>query len=534
MQPFQTCARDVKVQSVMCSYNALNGLPTCADPYILQDILRDHWNWTAPGQYITTDCDSLESAYGYQHYADTRQEVVADALEAGTDLNCGTYYQNFLPSAFTQGLFNQSAIDQAVVRLYSALIRTGYFDPASSSPYRSLGFSDVATANSTALALKAAEEGMILLKNDGFLPLSLPQGRNTSVALIGTWANATTLMQGNYAGVAPFLNGPLTVAQKTPGINAIYGGSGGDPTTDGWTQALRAAQQADIVMFLGGTTESIASESNDRNTINWTGADVDLAELVASQGKPTIVVSGGDQLDQTPFLNNPNISAIVSIGYPGQDGGTALWNILLGKVAPAGRLPVTQYPANYVNEVEMTDMALRPNSTTGNPGRTYIWYDNATMPFGYGLHYTNFTAAFSNQSSTQSYDISNIVNSCDNTTYPYLDLCPFTTVNMTVANTGSVSSDFVTLLFISGEYGPQPYPLKQLVAYERLFKVSGGASQSVSLPLTLSSLKRHDDRGNAVVYPGEYSLLLDVPTQATLNFTLTGQQTVIDEWPQPR
>ena len=111
------------------------------------------------------------------------------------------------------------------------------------------------------------------------------------MALIGTWANATTVMQGNYAGVAPFLDGPLLVAQRTPGINAIYGGSGGDPTTDGWTQALRAAQRADIVIFAGGTTESTASEDNDRDGINWTGADVDLAELVASQGKPTIVLS---------------------------------------------------------------------------------------------------------------------------------------------------------------------------------------------------------------------------------------------------
>lgn len=534
MQPFQTCARDVKVNSIMCSYNALNGVPTCADPYILQDVLRDHWNWTAPGHYVTTDCDSLESAYGYQHYADTREQVVADAIKAGTDLNCGTYYQNFLPSAFSEGLFNQSKIDQAVIRLYSALIRLGYFDPASSSEYRSLGFSDVATPNSSALALQAAQEGIVLLKNDGLLPLSLPSGQNTSVALIGTWANATTLMQGNYAGVAPYLNGPLTVAQKTPGINVIYGGSGGDPTTDGWTQALRAAQQADIVVFAGGTTESVASEGNDRNTINWTGADVDLAELVSSQGKPTIVLSMGDQLDATPFLNNPNINAIVWGGYPGQDGGTAIWNVILGKAAPAGRLPVTNYPANYVNEIEMTDMALRPNDTTGSPGRTYLWYNNATLPFGYGLHYTNFTTTFADSNSSQSFDISDIVNSCDNGTYPYLDLCPFTTVNVSVENTGSVSSDFVTLMFISGEYGPQPYPLKQLVAYERLFNVTGGASQTANLPLTLGSLKRHDEQGNAIVYPGEYSLLVDVPTQATFNFTLTGQQTTIDQWPQPR
>lgn len=537
MQPFQECARDSKVGSIMCSYNALDGTPTCADSYILQDVLRDHWNWTEPSNYVTTDCDSLESAYGYQHYASTREQVVADALLAGTDLNCGTYYQNFLGSSYSQGLFNQSAIDQAVTRLYSALIRLGYFDPPSATPYRYLSFSDVSTPNSSALALKAAEEAIVLLKNDGILPLELPTNQNTTIAFIGGWANATTLMQGNYHGVAPYLHSPLQAAQNLSNVHAVYGGTGGDPTTDGWSQAYQAAQQADLVIYAGGTTESDASEGLDRNTINWTGAKVDLVSWLASLGKPTIVLTMGDQLDQSPFLKNENISAIVWGGYPGQDGGTALMNVLTGKVNPAGRLPVTQYPANYINEVAMTDMGLRPNESNGNPGRTYMWYDNATLPFGYGLHYTNFTASFSgsNASSTPSFDISTLVSSCANATYPYLDLCPvagLSPAKIMVRNTGSTTSDFVTLMFIAGKYGPQPSPIKQLVAYQRLFAISGGQAHTASLNLTLGSLARRDELGNAVLYPGEYSLLVDVPTQATFNFTLTGNQVTIDQWPQ--
>lgn len=89
-------------------------------------------------------------------------------------------------------------------------------------------------------------------------------------------------------------------------------------------------------------------------------------------------------------------------------------------------------------------------------------------------------------------------------------------------------------LFITGQYGPQPYPIKQLVAYERLFNVTGGSSQTASLNITLGSLARRDEQGNAVLYPGDYALLVDVPTQATYNFTLTGSQTTIDHWPQPR
>ena len=200
MPTFQTCARDAKVSSIMCSYNALNGTSTCLDPYLLQDILRDHWNWTQPNHYVTTDCDSLESSYGYQHYADSREQTVADALIAGTDLNCGTYYPQHLPQAFSSGLFNQSVIDQAISRLYSALIKLGYFDSASSSHYRAYTFADVATNQSTALALRAAEESIVLLKNDGLLPLQLPQGKNITIAIAGGYANATTNLQGNYQG----------------------------------------------------------------------------------------------------------------------------------------------------------------------------------------------------------------------------------------------------------------------------------------------------------------------------------------------
>jgi len=538
MQPFQTCARDAGVASIMCSYNALNGMPTCLDPYILQDVLRDHWNWTAPENYVTTDCDSLESAYGYQHYDDTREQTVADALNAGVELNCGTYYPSHLPAAFSQGLFNQSQIDQAVMKLYSALIRLGYFDPASATPYRSLGFSDVATPSASALALKSAEEGIVLLKNDGTLPLSVSSEQNTTIAFIGGWANATTQMQGNYAGIAPYLVSPLQAAERTPGINVLYGGTGGDPTTDGWDEAYDAAQQADVVIYAEG---SAPAEGADRDRINWTGSKVDLVSWLASIGKPTIVLNMGDQLDNAPFLANPNISAIIWGGYPGQDGGTALMNIITGKTAPAGRLPVTEYPGSYVNEVAMTNMNLRPNATTGDPGRTYKWYDNATLPFGYGMHYTNFTASFTagntSDSMQQSYSIQSLISSCTNTTTPtsYLDLCPFPDpVHITVSNTGFTSSDYVTLLFVSGAHGPKPYPLKQLVAYQRLFDTAPDASQTATLNLTLGSLARYDENGNQVLYPGEYRLLVDVPTQATWDFKLVGEESVLDHWPQPR
>jgi xylan 1,4-beta-xylosidase len=210
-------------------------------------------------------------------------------------------------------------------------------------------------------------------------------------------------------------------------------------------------------------------------------------------------------------------------------GGDAFVNILTGKTAPAGRLPVTQYPADYINQVEVTDMALRPNKTSGNPGRTYKWYDGAVAPFGYGLHYTNFSIKAAALSQT-SFDIANLTSKCN---AQYMDLCPFGSFKVNVTNTGKTASDFVTLGFISGNFGEKPYPLKELVAYQRLFNVTAGSTKTATLNVTVGSLSRRATNGDLVLYPGDYSMLLDVPTAAVLNFTLTGSPVTLESWPQP-
>ncbi|KAH6648906.1 beta-glucosidase [Truncatella angustata] len=529
MQPFKACARDAKVASIMCSYNALNGVPTCASSYILQDVLRDHWNWTDDGFYVVSDCDAIQNVYMPHDYSPTREGAAADSLNAGTDLDCGTYYQTHLPAAYGRGLVDDAVIDQALVRLYSAQIRLGVFDPASSTAYRSLTFSDVNTPEAQDLALKAAEEGIVLIKNDGTLPLDIPSNGTLKIAFVGSWSNATAAqMQGNYAGIAPFVHNPLYAASQLPNVQVLFGGSPGDPTTGGYPAVLAAASAADVVFYVDGSN---SGESADRNLIRWSGERRDIMTLVAGLGKPFVLLQMGDQLDDAPFLNQENVSAILWAGFPGQAGGDAIMNIVTGKTAPAGRLPVTQYPEEYVRLVPMTDMGLRPNETSGNPGRTYQWYDGATVPFGSGLHYTDFEVSLHEEDDGEapSWAISDLLDGCAEN---YKDLCPFRSVAVRVENTGGVASDFVTLGFVAGEHGPVPYPIKQLVAYERLFGVAPGSAATASLNLTLGSLGRHDEAGNLVLYPGSYSLLVDVPTQATWNFTLSGDETVLEEWPQ--
>lgn len=236
----------------------------------------------------------------------------------------------------------ESDLDTALIRQYSSLVRLGYFD-GEAVPYRSLTWDNVSTPYAQQLAYKAAVEGITLLKNDGLLPLKISNG--TSIALIGGWANATDQMLGNYDGIPPYYHSPLYAAQQTGAtVNfAPYPGGQGDPTTDNWLHAWDAANKSDVIIYAGGVDNSVEAEGMDRVSIAWTGAQLDMIGQLAMYGKPVIVLQmGGGQLDSSPIANNPNISALLWGGYPGQDGGVALLDIIQGKTAPAGRLPTTR------------------------------------------------------------------------------------------------------------------------------------------------------------------------------------------------
>jgi beta-D-xylosidase 4 len=516
---------------------------------LLQTILREHWGWTNEEQWVTSDCDAVQNIYLPHEWSATREQAVADSLIAGTDLDCGVYMQNHLPGAFAQNLVNETTLDQALVRQYSSLVRLGWFDSADSQPYRQLGWDAVATNASQQLARRAATEGIVLLKNDGVLPLSL---KDKSVGLFGDWANATTQLLGtssfygilpctlltnigNYAGEPTYLHGPL-YALQAQNITVNYAGGRpggqGDPTTNRWLNLKPTIDASDVLIYVGGIDNNVEEEGHDRSSLAWTGAQLDVIGQLADSGKPTIVVTmGGGQIDSSPIANNPNISALLWAGYPGQDGGSAIVDILTGKAAPAGRLPQTQYPSSYISEVPMTDMALRPGNN--NPGRTYKWYnDTPVFEFGFGMHYTNFSAVIST-SLDESYTIADLISRCPSINSTNLNRCLFGSVEVDVTNTGPTASDYVVLGFIAGDFGPSPQPKKSLVSYQRLFNIAGGASSTATLNLTLASLARVDEMGNKVLYPGNYSLLIDNGPLAVANFTLTGDQKVLENWPQP-
>jgi beta-D-xylosidase 4 len=524
LPPFQSCVRDAKVGSVMCSYNAVNGIPSCADTYLLQTVLRDYWGFD-DNRWVTSDCDAVANFIDHKFSPDL-PHAAATAIIAGTDVDCGSTFGNNLGAALNMSLVNVSTIQNALTRQYTSLVRLGYFDPAASQPYRQLAWTDVNTPAAQNLAYQAAVEGITLLKNDGTLPLAASIKK---LAFIGPWAGATNQMQGNYAGVAPFLISPFAAAQ-TAGFNATLtaGTAINSNSTSGFAAAIAAAQAADAIIYAGGIDVSIEAEAMDRDTIVWPGNQLNLIAQLAALGKPLVVLQfGGGQVDDAALKSNGNVNAILWGGYPGQSGGTAVVDVLRGKVSPAGRLTTTQYPANYVNEVPMTDMSLRPSPT--NPGRTYKWYTGTpTYQFGSGLSYTEFKLELSGKAS---YNIQALVAAGKAAGGP-LDLAVFDTFEVGVSNTGKVASDYVVLGFVKTTAGPAPFPNKELVAYTRVKGVGAGKSATASLKVTLGGIARVGTDGSAVLHPGEYTLLVDVPTAVTHSFQLTGTQEQITEWPE--
>jgi beta-D-xylosidase 4 len=530
LPPFKQCARDSNVGSIMCSYNRVNGTPACANPYLMQTILREHWNWTSHNNYVVSDCNAVHNIYADHHWLQNAAQAAGAAFNAGTDNVCeaGGWSTDVI-GAYNQSLVSETVLNKALERQYEGLVRAGYFD-GTLDPYRSVGWKDVITEDALALAHQAATDGIVLLKNDGTLPAKLPA--NKTIAVIGFWADNQNAMLGNYYGRPPFWRTPLYAAQQL-GVKINYVNGPLNGTAGNITAAINAAAASDIVFYFGGIDGSIENEDRDRTTITWPDSQLSLINSLSALGKPTVVVQLGTQVDDTPLLQNKNISAILWAGYPGMYGGEAVFDIITGTKAPAGRLPITQYPGNYTSQVPLTNMNLRPSANS--PGRTYKWYNNAVLPFGYGLHYANFTLSFANQQNTTRrnppvYQSNLLLADCK---LPYKDLCPFPSIPIRVKNTGNTTSDFVALAFMSTQQGPAPYPLKELVSYKRLRGVMPGEERVIELELTFGNFARVDDNGNTVLYSGAYCLGLDVPEQSKTCFEILGGDQVFDKWPQP-
>lgn len=508
----------------MCSYNSINGVPACANTFLMGSILRDHWK-RDENNYITSDCEAVLDVSQNHHYASSNGAGTALTFNAGMDTSCEYSGSSDIPGAWNSGALNESTVDRVLSGLYHGLVRAGYFD-GSAAVYAKLGASNVNTKAAQQLARQAASDGIVMLKNNKTLPLSLNPG--TKVAMIGFWANDSRKLQGGYSGPAPFLHSPVYGAQQL-GLS-VKTSTGPvlqiNTASDTWTtNALAAANGSDYILYFEGQDTSAAAEGVDRLSLAWPEAQITLINKLSGLRKSLVIVQMGDMLDNTPLLTNKGVNSILWASWPGQDGGSAVIDIISDAKAVAGRLPVTQYPTNYTN-LPMTVMNLRPGGS--NPGRTYRWYSTPVQPFGYGLHYTSFKASLNYF--TPSFSTQDLLEDCSN---DFPDTCPLPPLSIKVGNTGNRTSDFVALVFIKSTNSPKPYPIKTLTAYRRIRDIAPGLTKDASLEWTLGSVARYDGEGDTVLYPGNYQILLDEPVQARLNFTLIGTEAVLDKWPTP-
>jgi beta-glucosidase-like glycosyl hydrolase len=518
MPAFQSCVSEGRASGVMCSYNAVNGIPSCADKLFNEGILREAWGFDG---YITSDCGAVEVIMNNHHYTNTTDETCAVAMTAGTDLDCGSFYTSNLPSAVAAGSVTEEQVKTALSHLFSVRMRLGQFDPPEMQPYKSLPPSVVNSAAHQELALDAARQAIVLLKNTG---ATLPLDAKTikTLAVVGPNANATTVMQGNYYGVAPYLVSPVAGLSKYASVTYVEGCSIAGNTTVGFDAAVDAASAADATVIVVGLDQTQEAEMNDRTIIWWPGVQGEFISRVAAAAKgPVVVVSlNGGPIDMSAEKTSTDVDAMLWAGYPGQSGGTAIAEILFGDSVPGGRLPYTIYPSSFitVSNVSMFNMNMRPNPAWNYPGRGYRFYTGEPVyPFGYGLSYTSFSVSWG-VSPARTVSSGPILEFLE--AYPTMQgavaptsasgrAATLTSFSVTVRNTGEVGGDYVALAYVvPPEAGVNGEPLKYLIGFERVF-LEAGASASVFFPVTVRDLTRIDEGGARVASIGEHMLVVE-------------------------
>ncbi|KAL5560984.1 hypothetical protein UlMin_030731 [Ulmus minor] len=513
--PFRMCVKEGKVASVMCSYNKVNGVPTCADPNLLKKTVRGQWRLDG---YIVSDCDSVGVFYNTQHYTSTPEEAAADAIKAGLDLDCGPFLAQHSEDAVKKGLLNEVDINNALINTLTVQMRLGMFDgEPSAQPYGNLGPQDVCTPSNQFLALEAATQGMVLLKNHRTsLPLSTR--RHRTVAVIGPNSDVNVTMIGNYAGVACGYTTPLQGIERY--TRAIHQIGCADVACSGdqlFEAATNAASQADATILIMGLDQSIEAEFKDRAGLLLPGRQQELVTKVAaaSKGPVVLVLMSGGPIDVTFAKNDPRISGILWAGYPGQAGGIAISDVVFGISNPGGKLPMTWYPQEYLTNLPMTAMDMRSRPSKGYPGRTYRFYNGPVVyPFGYGLSYTKFVHSIASAPTVVSVPLDGHRKPQNTTTLGKAIRVTHTRCNklslgvhVDVKNMGNRDGTHSILVFSKPPAGNGHWaPHKQLVAFEKVH-VPAGSQQRVQINIHICKFLSVVDRSGIRRIPmGEHNL----------------------------
>jgi beta-glucosidase len=509
--PFEKIIARTAVSAVMPSYNEIDGVPGSANVWLLQKVLRGEWGFKGA---VVSDYYAIEDLQRLHHIAATPEEAARLALTAGVDIDLpspGAYAT--LTQQVLDGRVAVSRIDAAVRRLLTLKFRAGLFEHPFADPEAAQAITNNSEAR--ALALKSAQRSIVLLKNDGILPLQLPAGKTPVIAVIGP--NAAVARLGGYAGQPPLTVSILDGVRAKVGARAKVVFAQGVKITvndDWWAnevqladpkenhrlieEAAAAARGADQIILAIGDTEQTSREGwapthlGDRDSLDLVGEQQALFVALRALGKPLVVVLINGRPTSTVTIAE-QANALLEGWYLGEQGGNAMADVLFGAVNPGGKLPVTiprsvgQLPMFY---------NVKPSARRG-----YLFDTVAPLyPFGFGLSYTTFEIGAPQLSSDR------------------IGVDGSVTVSVPVRNTGSRAGDETVQLYVHQLVGSVTRPIKELKAFERV-SLAAGETKTVTFTLTPETFRMWNIDMQRIVETGAFELMVG-PNSVDLKTTV--------------
>ncbi|HEX7061319.1 MAG TPA: glycoside hydrolase family 3 N-terminal domain-containing protein [Woeseiaceae bacterium] len=516
--PFRAVVQRTGIRAVMPSYNEIDGVPSHVNSWLLGDVLRGEWGFEG---MVVSDYYAIEQLVDLHHVFGDLTHAAAAALRAGVDVDLpdGRAYVH-LPAALDAGLITRADIDQAVRRLLEVKFRAGLFE----APYADAEHAEAVTNTRKArtLARRAAERSMVLLANDGVLPLALDD--LNKIAVIGP--NADVARLGGYYGVPPITVSLLEGVRERVGDRADVVFAKGVKITendDWWAdevdladsqenrkliqEAVEVARDSDVIVLAIGGNEQTSREGwadshlGDRASLELVGQQQELFDALHALGKPIVVVLiNGRPLATVQIAEEAN--ALIEGWYLGEQGGNALARVLFGDVSPGGKLPVTI--PREVGQLPMFYNA-KPSARRG-----YLFASTGPLfPFGWGLSYTTFELSPPELSAAEI--------PADGTVE----------VRVTVTNTGDRTGDETVQLYLHDRVSSVTQPVKELKRFERV-TLEPGEQRIVTFSLGPEDFRLWNIDMREVIEPGEFEIMTgpnSVDLQSTV-LTVTGGGTV--------
>lgn len=508
LPPFKA-AVEAGADTVMCSFNALNGVPGCANHYTETEILKKEWGFDG---FIESDYTAVTETINHGTAAGDA-DAGAQALMAGTDSEMvSTTIRDHGEELLADGRISERRLDDAVRRILRVKFRAGLFERPYVDQAKAVDPASFLTAADRRAARTAAARSMVLLQNEG---QTLPLDPTKDTAVIGPLADSQHDMLGTWSGkgedadavsvltgITDGSSGTTTYAQGCALSNdepPAYDPADDCPTDAGFAAAVAAASAADQVVLAVGETKEMSGEAATRSTLDLPGRQQELIDAIAATGKPFVVVLfNGRPLTLTDVVDSA--PAVLEAWFPGVEAGHAVADVVFGKVNPGGKLPVTfpqrlgQVPIYYNHEP-----TGRPCDVTQKYNSRYrdLRSCDPLFAFGHGLSYTTFDVTDLRLSRATVSRKGRVV------------------ASMKVTNTGDVAGDEVAQLYLRDPVASISQPVRRLRGFERV-TLRPGASTTVRFTLDASDFGFYDNRGRFVVEPGEIQVFAGSDSTASL------------------